>query len=102
MSQSLRSLARCHEPSRAIASAERTVTTDASAQPIAITAADLATALRPELAKLTGTKVVFVDFDPSFPWREAIDAVDRIRSVATDREHDEIKVALKVRPEAAP
>jgi len=69
-----------------------------SEPPISITAAELSTALRPQLAKVAGTKVVFVDFDPAVPWREAIDTVDRIRSVATDRDHDEIKVALKVKP----
>jgi len=71
----------------------------ASEQPVTIMAADLSTALRPQLAKMTGTKVVFVDFDPAVPWREAVDTVDRIRSVASDREHDEIKVALKVKVE---
>jgi biopolymer transport protein TolR len=73
------------------------ITDGVSELPVTIMAAELSTALRPQLAKLTGTKVVFVDFDPSVPWREAVDAVDRIRSVANDPDHDEIKVALKVK-----
>ncbi len=78
------------------------ITDGVSDQPVTLMAAELSTTLRPQLAKLTGTKLVFVDFDPSVPWREAVDAVDRIRSMANDPDHDEIKVALKlkVQPDA--
>lgn len=51
--------------------------------------ADLATALAPRVAKLVGTKVVFVAVDPAVPWREAIDAMDRIRGVG------DVRVALE-------
>ena len=71
---------------------------DGVADPVAVSASDLSTALRPQLGKLPSTKVVFVDFDPAVPWREAVDAMDRIRSAAT-RGHDTIHLALKVKAE---
>ena len=64
-----------------------------------IQAVDLAKTLRPRLdAMHSGTeKVVFVDFEPEVPWKEVVGTMDTIRSIATDSNHDEIKVALKVK-----
>jgi biopolymer transport protein ExbD len=45
-------------------------------------------------------KVMFVDFDDPVPWSEVVSTMDSIRSLATDTNHDEVKVALKVREEA--
>jgi hypothetical protein len=68
--------------------------------------ADLLRTIRPRLEGMkTGTeKVVFVDFEDAVPWGEVIVTMDTIRSLATDENHDEIKVALKIKEEkgAAP
>src|SRR5690349_2011309 len=64
-----------------------------------IQAIDLAKTLRPKLEAMhAGTeKVVFVDFEPEVPWKEVVGTMDTIRSLASDANHDEIKVALKVK-----
>jgi biopolymer transport protein ExbD len=59
--------------------------------------AELAKTLRPLLEKKLGEKVVFVDFEDQVPWIEVVNTMDLIRSLATDPNHDEVKVALKVR-----
>lgn len=65
-----------------------------------IQAIDLAKTLRPKLEALTATdKVVFVDFDDAVPWAQVISTMDTVRSLAADVNHDEIKVALKVKEE---
>jgi biopolymer transport protein TolR len=66
-------------------------------QPIAL--ADIAKTLRAKLDSLhAGTdKVVFVDFDGKVGWQDVISTMDTIRSLAGDVNHDEIKVALKVK-----
>lgn len=65
-----------------------------------IQAIDLAKTLRPKLEALTATdKVVFVDFDDAVPWAQVISTMDTVRSLASDVNHDEIKVALKVKEE---
>jgi hypothetical protein len=64
-----------------------------------ILSADLAKTLRPKLEAMhSGTeKVVFVDFEDAVPWNLVVSTMDTIRSIATDVNHDEIKVALKVK-----
>ena len=64
-----------------------------------IQAADLAKTLRPKLEAMhSGTdKVVFVDFEDAVPWNQVVSTMDTIRSLAADINHDDIKVALKVR-----
>jgi biopolymer transport protein ExbD len=64
-----------------------------------IQAIDLAKTLRPKLEAMhAGTeRVVFVDFEPEVPWKEVVGTMDTIRSLASDTNHDEIKVALKVK-----
>ena len=68
---------------------------------------DLAKTLRPKLEAMhAGTeKVVFVDFEPETPWSGVVETMDTIRSIASDTNHDEIKVALKTeedKPAATP
>jgi biopolymer transport protein ExbD len=65
--------------------------------------ADLLTTLRPELENWTapGEKVVFVHFHDTIEWGEVISLMDSIRSLATDVNHDEIKVALKIKEDPA-
>ena len=64
-----------------------------------IQAADMAKLLRPKLEAMhSGTeKVVFVDFEDQVAWSQVVSTMDTIRSLAADINHDEIKVALKVR-----
>lgn len=63
--------------------------------------ADLARVMRPKLEALkAGTeKVVFVDFAGSVPWNHVVQAMDTIRGLANDENHDEIKIALKIKDE---
>lgn len=58
---------------------------------------------------LGNEKVVFVDFDDGVQWKNVLSAMDTIRSLASDNtppddNHNEIKVALKVKqaPDEAP
>jgi biopolymer transport protein ExbD len=70
-----------------------------------VAAAELARALRPkleEVAKRAADRVVFVDFDDAVPWANVVSTMDSIRSLAADVNHDEVKVALKVKEEARP
>jgi len=70
-----------------------------------LNASDLLRALRPRLeaAGARGAeKVIFVDFDDSVPWANVVSTMDSIRALAADVNHDEVKVALKVKEEAAP
>ncbi len=64
-----------------------------------ISAADIPRTLRPELQALSVTtaKVVFVDFEDGVPWSEVIGTMDTIRGLASDANHDEINVALRVK-----
>ena len=71
-----------------------------SENPTPIAATDLIRILRPKLEAMVSSgnsKVVFVDFDPTVPWKEVVGTMDQIRSLAADVNHDEIKVALKVK-----
>ncbi len=58
---------------------------------------DLAVTLRPILDTIKNEKLVFVDYCDPVPWNQVVSTMDQIRSIAHDRDHDEIKVALKMR-----
>jgi biopolymer transport protein TolR len=66
-----------------------------------IQAQDLLKTLRPKLEAIaqrgSTEKVVFVDFDDEVKWGMVISTMDTIRALAADTNHDEIKVALKVK-----
>lgn len=64
-----------------------------------IQATDIAKILRPKLEAMTAAqeKVVFVEFEDAVPWNEVVMTMDTIRSLASDVNHDEIKVALKMK-----
>ncbi len=68
-----------------------------------IQAADLLRTLRPKLeaavSRGSTEKVVFVDFEDGVLWGNVVTTMDSIRSLAADVNHDEIKVALKVKEE---
>src|SRR4030095_13193067 len=55
--------------------------------------------LKPKLeSQKTGTeKVVFVDFEDGVLWKDVVITMDSIRQLASDENHDEVKVALKVK-----
>jgi biopolymer transport protein TolR len=71
-----------------------------SDQPVA-SMAELKPALALKLGAMSADtdKVVFVDFADAVPWNIAISTMDSIRSIATDANHDDVKIALKVRDE---
>lgn len=77
---------------------------DGNGSPITVPSADLLRTIRPKLEAMnTGTeKVVFVDFEAAVPWKDVVGTMDTIRSLASDVNHDEIKVALKVKEDQAP
>lgn len=62
-----------------------------------IQAVDIAKTLRPKLEAMNQSqeKVVFVEFEDEVPWNEVVMTMDTVRSLASDVNHDEIKVALK-------
>src|SRR5215510_6756056 len=62
-----------------------------------IHAVDLATTLRPILDQVKNEKLVFVDYCNPVKWKDVVSTMDRIRSIATDKDHDDVKVALKMR-----
>jgi biopolymer transport protein ExbD len=72
-----------------------------SEQDTAIKAVDIASTLRPKLEAMQANqeKVVFVEFETEVPWGEVVGTMDTIRSLASDINHDEIKVALKFKEE---
>lgn len=59
---------------------------------------ELITKLRPKLdeVKQGSEKVVFVDFEDGVKWSDVVQTMDNIRQLATDPDHDEVKVALTV------
>jgi len=70
-----------------------------------INAPDLLRTLRPKLEAAAGRgaeRVVFVDFEDGVLWGNVVSTMDSIRSLAADVNHDEIKVALKLKEDKAP
>jgi biopolymer transport protein ExbD len=66
-----------------------------------IQGSELLSRLRPKIEGMKAgvEKVVFVDFEDGVPWHTVVSTMDQVRSLATDANHDEVKVALKVREE---
>ncbi len=68
-----------------------------------IQATELLHTLRPKIEALaqrgSTEKVVFVDFDMEVKWQDVVATMDTIRALAADVNHDEVKVALKVKEE---
>jgi len=67
-----------------------------------IVAAELVRLLRPKLEAVAARgadRVIFVDFEDAVPWANVVATMDQIRSLATDVNHDAVKVALKVKEE---
>jgi len=67
-----------------------------------INANELLVKLRPKLeaaAARGAERVIFVDFEDGVPWGNVVGTMDQIRSLASDVNHDEVKVALKLKEE---
>jgi biopolymer transport protein ExbD len=62
---------------------------------------EIASTLRPKLASMTSgnEKVVFVEFEEGVMWNDVVQTMDSIRSLTTEANRDEIKVALKIKEE---
>jgi biopolymer transport protein ExbD len=76
------------------------VTFDENGKETQLNISDLLTLLRPKMEKWPATggeKVVFINFHPDIEWGEVITTMDSVRSLASDVNHDEIKVALKLK-----
>lgn len=70
-----------------------------------INAAELVRLLRPKLEAVAARgadRVIFVDFEDAVPWANVVSTMDSIRSLATDVNHDGVKVALKIKEEPKP
>jgi biopolymer transport protein ExbD len=59
-----------------------------------VAVAELAGRLQPEVDREHEQKVVYVDFAPHVLWSDVVATMDTIRSLASDADHDEIRVAL--------
>ena len=68
---------------------------------IEIAGTDLAKTLRPMLEDKKADKLVFVDFEDQVEWNQTVAIMDSIRSLAADVEHNDIKVALKMKEDKA-
>ena len=67
-----------------------------------ISAPELVRLLRPKLEVIAARgadRVIFVDFEDGVPWGSVVTTMDSIRSLASDVNHDAIKVALKIKDE---
>ena len=63
-----------------------------------IQAAELHSRLSDKLPNMkSADRVVFVDFEDGVPWTAVVATMDEIRHFSTDTNHDEVKVALKIR-----
>jgi len=80
--------------------ADMSVVVNDGTKDVSIQATDLATTLKPLLDEKKTEKIIFVDFEDPVAWGETVSMMDTIRSLATDSNHDEVKVALKLRENA--
>ncbi len=82
--------------------ADGTIDLDDGEKPVSLQATELAKPLRALLKDKKGEKVVFVHFDDEVVWADVVATMDTVRSLAADDNHNEIKVALKMRDPNAP
>lgn len=81
--------------------ADLSVTINNGERDIEIPGTDLAKTLRPLLEEKKADKLVFVDFEDQVEWKETVAIMDSVRSLAADTEHNDIKVALKMKEDKA-
>ncbi len=79
--------------------ADLTITAEQAGQRQSMELADLPRFIRNRFDQHTTDKVVFVDFDEQVAWQFVVETMDQVRSAARDVHHDEIAVALVVKPE---
>jgi len=79
--------------------ADLSVVVNDGTKDISIQGVDLAKTLRPMIEEKKTDKIVFVDFEDPVAWGEVVTTMDTVRSLASDENHDDVKVALKVREE---
>jgi biopolymer transport protein ExbD len=89
------------------ASGEFAFNDGSSEQDSPIQMADIASTLRKKLEAMPGNqeKVVFVEFEDAVMWNDVVTTMDTVRSISSDENHDEVKVALKFKedkPGASP
>lgn len=82
--------------------ADLQVTINNGEKDVEIAGTDLAKTLRPMLEDKKTDKLVFVDFEDPVPWGETVAIMDSVRSLASDTDHNDIKVALKMKDKNAP
>jgi biopolymer transport protein ExbD len=82
--------------------ADLTVVVNDGTKDISIQGVDLAKTLRPLIEEKRTDKIVFVDFEDPVPWGEVVTMMDTVRSLAEDENHDDVKVALKLKDDATP
>lgn len=82
--------------------ADLTVIVNDGTKDISIQGVDLAKTLRPLIEEKRTDKIVFVDFEDPVPWGEVVTMMDTVRSLAEDENHDDVKVALKLKDDATP
>jgi biopolymer transport protein ExbD len=80
--------------------ADLTVVVNDGTKDISIQGVDLAKTLRPLIEEKRTDKIVFVDFEDPVPWGEVVTMMDTVRSLAEDENHDDVKVALKLKDDA--
>jgi biopolymer transport protein ExbD len=81
--------------------ADLTVTINNGEKDIEIQATDLAKTLRPMLEDKKADKLVFVDFEDQVEWAQTVSIMDSVRGLAADVDHNDIKVALKMKEDKA-
>jgi biopolymer transport protein TolR len=81
--------------------ADLTVVVNDGTKDISIQGVDLAKTLRPLVEEKRTDKIVFVDFEDPVAWGEVVSMMDTIRSLAEDENHDDVKVALKLKDDPA-
>jgi len=80
-----------------VVKADLSVTLNNGEKDIEVPVAEIAKTLRPLLEDKKTDKLVFVDFEDPVPWGNTVEIMDTIRSVAADPDHNDIKVALKMK-----
>jgi len=82
--------------------ADLMVTINNGERDLNVPATELAKTLRPMLEDKKADKLVFVDFEDPVPWNDVVSIMDSVRSLAADTDHNDIKVALKMKDDKAP
>ena len=80
-----------------VVKADLSVVVNNGEKDVEVPGTDLAKTLRPMLEDKKTDKLVFVDFEDQVEWNQVVAIMDSVRSLAADTDHNDIKVALKMR-----